>query len=145
MFGIFLKKNNTIIRKNTLEDNRVRLLWATPRLNSRMSQYIDIQLIAIVIIFYKCGFRGVWKPLKSTLVFRSTYCLSLIYNGLYKQKLSRGVPGAYCRKAFYRESTRDSGKSLALPHTRCNFADNHIKNTYKTLFLYQLYIYIKET
>ena len=42
MFGIFLKKNNTIIRKNTLEDNRVRLLWATPRLNSRMSQYIDI-------------------------------------------------------------------------------------------------------
>ena len=48
-----------------------------------------------VIIFYRCGIRGVRKPFKSTLVFWGTCYLFLIYNGLYKQKLSQGVaPGA---------------------------------------------------
>ena len=48
-----------------------------------------------VIIFYRCGIQGVRKPFKSTLVFWGTCYLFLIYNGLYKQKLSQGVaPGA---------------------------------------------------
>ena len=38
-----------------------------------------------------CGFRAVPNPLKSTVIFLPACYLSLIYNVLQQEKLSRGV------------------------------------------------------
>ena len=38
--------------------------------------------------------------------------------------IQAATPGAYCRKAIYRESARDSGKSLALPPYKGYLFDN---------------------
>ena len=54
---------------------RSQMPWfeGTPRLNSDALQSADTQSIAIVIFFYKCGFRGVLSPLCATAKFWHMY------------------------------------------------------------------------